>query len=107
MAQPGKSTHDTGARRDSESELRNILMSEFCRRLESSNVAPMHVLQMMARSLGSIYREISIAHQNGQCPCGWVPEAAADMEALRALLDDGAASPENCSLRLMPVAGRA
>ncbi len=82
-------------------------MSEFCRRLESSNAAPMHVLDIMARSLGAIYREVSIAHQNGQCPCGWAPDTAADVEALRASLDDGTASPENRSLRSMPVVGRA
>lgn len=107
MAQPGKSAHDAGMRRDAESDLRDLLMSEFCRRLESSNAGPMHVLQMMASSLGTIYREVSLAHQSEPCPCGWIPSTAADVEALRASLEDGTASPDNCSLRSMPVAGRA
>lgn len=107
MAVSDKSSHDVVVSFDRDTELHQLMMSEFVKTLERSNVAPMHVLQIMARSLGAIYREISFSHQTGQCPCGWIPQPVTDIEKLRLAMDIGAALGDGQSLKLMPVAGRA
>ena len=92
---------------DAELELANALMKSFCRVLEQSNVTPMQVLQMMARGLGGIYREVSAQHLDGNCPCGWHPDEAADLPTLQKAINTGMACPPRSDLRIMPVAGRA
>jgi len=107
MAVSGKSPYEVVVHLDSDAELHHLLMSEFVRTLERSNVAPMHVLQTMVRSLGAIYREIALFHQTEQCPCGWFPETAADIGKLRMSLETGASRSEEQTRDSMPVAGQA
>jgi hypothetical protein len=92
---------------DIELELGNSLMASFCRALESSNLPPMQVLQMMARSLGGIYREVSIEHQKGTCPCGWCPNGLEDLELIHRAISVGVTRSRQADLRTMAVAGRA
>ena len=92
---------------DTELELANSLMASFCRVLESSNLPPMQVLQMMARSLGGIYREVSIEHRKGTCPCGWCPNALHDLELIQRAVSAGLARSRRNDLRSMTVVGRA
>jgi len=44
------------------------------------------VMRLLATAIGSTYREVAAAHQDGQCPCGWRPVPDADIEALRTWL---------------------
>jgi hypothetical protein len=92
---------------DIEQELASSLLASFCRVLESSNLPPMQVLQMMARSLGGIYREVSIEHQKGTCPCGWCPNGLADLELIHRAISVGVARTRQADLRSMATAGRA
>jgi hypothetical protein len=92
---------------DIELELANSLMASFCRVLESSNMPPMQVLQMMARSLGGIYREVSVEHQKGSCPCGWCPNGFEDLELIHRAISVGVTRAQRTDLRSMAVAGRA
>ena len=92
---------------DIELELANSLMASFCRVLESSSLQPMQVLQMMARTLGGIYREVSLEHQTGRCPCGWCPDGLADLELIHRAISAGVTRPRRADLRSMTVAGRA
>ena len=92
---------------DLELELANALMASFCRVLESSNLPPMQVLQMMARSLGGIYREVSIEHQKGNCPCGWCPNGLTDLELIHRAVSAGVMRARQSDLASMVAAGRA
>jgi hypothetical protein len=90
---------------DIELELANALMANFCRALEGSNLTPMQVLQMMARSLGGIYREVSTEHRKAHCPCGWCPDGLVDLELIHRAIGAGAARTRQADLRSMSVAG--
>ena len=92
---------------DIELELANSLMASFGRLLEASGLPPMQVLQMMARSLGGIYREVSIEHQKGKCPCGWCPNGLQDLELIHRAISVGVTRTRQADLRSMVAAGRA
>jgi hypothetical protein len=68
---------------------------------------PSVVMRLMATALGSTYREVAAAHQDGQCPCGWNPLSAIDIEALRSSLEDAAAPRRADDLHSMTPVGRA
>ena len=92
---------------DIELELADSLLTSFCNALEQSNLAPMEVLQMMARSLGGIYREVSFEHVNETCPCGWRPDGLKDLELIHRAISVGVTRPRRSDVRSMVVAGRA
>ena len=83
------------------------VMTTFCRVLDSSRLAPDVVMRLLASAIGSTYREVAAAHQDGQCPCGWRPVSDADIEALRSSLEDAAAPKMANDLHSMVIAGRA
>ncbi|MDB5504370.1 MAG: hypothetical protein JWR89_4272 [Tardiphaga sp.] len=68
---------------------------------------PVVVMRLLASPLGTTYREVAVAHQDGQCPCGWCPLPAIDIETLHAPLEDAAALKRADDLGTMAVAGRA
>jgi hypothetical protein len=83
------------------------VLATFCRVLAQSRLPPVEVMRMLASALGATYREVVDAHQDGQCPCGWCPLPALDIEALHASLADAAAPRRADDLHAMVVAGRA
>jgi hypothetical protein len=87
--------------------LNHAIMTTFCRTLDSSRLPPSVVMRLIATALGSTYREVAAAHQDGQCPCGWKPEPEADIEALRSSLEDAATPRRADDLHSMPAVGRA
>ncbi|MDQ8728585.1 hypothetical protein [Bradyrhizobium sp. LHD-71] len=104
-----KANDDTSTCDDFELELgiADSLMASFCRALESSRLPPMQVLEMMARSLGGVYREVSAAHHRGDCPCGWHPDAPHDLHLMQKALVAGTTSAHRRDLKFMAAAGRA
>mgnify|MGYP003576079058 CR=1 FL=1 len=107
MTQPTDPNCEVCGGVDAELELANAMLASFCRALESSSLPPMQVLQMMARSLGGVYREVSLQHQQGECPCGWQPNGLEDIELIHRAIDIGVVRKRQTDLRSMDVAGRA
>lgn len=65
-------------------------------------------MRLTAEAVGAIYQEVAEAHRyEDACPCGWSPNADADIEALRAALPDAARPVPVTDLRLVQPAGRA
>lgn len=87
--------------------LDQAIMTTFCRMLDTSRMPPAEVMRMLAKALGAAYREVAAAHHDGQCPCGWCPVPALDVEAMRASLEAAAAPKRAEDLFEMQVAGRA
>lgn len=87
--------------------LDQMVMTTFCRVLDTSRLPPTQVLQMMAAALGRTYREVAGAHLDGQCPCGWCPLPDFDIEMLLASLEEAAAPKRPDGLESMAIAGRA
>ena len=87
--------------------LDQMVMTTFCRVLDTSRLPPVVVMRLLASALGTTYREVAAAHQDGMCPCGWCPVPALDVEALRTSLEDAAAPKRVDDLVSMLVAGRA
>ncbi|HEY8335881.1 MAG TPA: hypothetical protein VIQ05_18995 [Tardiphaga sp.] len=83
------------------------VLATFCRVLAQSRLQPVEVMQMLASALGATYREVVDAHRDGQCPCGWRPLPALDIEALHASLADAAAPRRPDDLHAMVAVGRA
>jgi hypothetical protein len=47
----------------------------------------MAALSLAATAVGLLYLEVAAAHRgDDQCPCGWEPRSAADLEALQTSL---------------------
>ncbi len=88
-------------------DLDQSLMTMFCRSLDTSRLPPMTVMHMMASALGSIYRQVAAAHQNQDCPCGWHPTPAPDIEALQSAVRTAAVQESAPDLLAMTVVGRA
>ena len=87
--------------------LDQAIMTTFCRVLDSSRLPPAVVMRLLATALGATYREVAAAHLDGQCPCGWLPTPALDVEAMRAALEAAAAPRMRDDLFSMAAVGRA
>jgi hypothetical protein len=87
--------------------LDQAIMTTFCRVLDTSRLPPVTVLRMIATAIGATYRDVAAAHHDGQCPCGWCPVLALDVETLVSSLEDAIAPKRVDDLHAMVVAGRA
>ncbi|MDB5652829.1 MAG: hypothetical protein JWQ94_442 [Tardiphaga sp.] len=87
--------------------LDQMIMTTFCRVLDTSRLSPTVVMRLMAAALGKTYREVSEAHLDGQCPCGWLPLPSIDIGTLRASLEEAAAPQRPDGLATMTIVGRA
>ncbi|MEH2513848.1 hypothetical protein V1291_005202 [Nitrobacteraceae bacterium AZCC 1564] len=88
-------------------DLDRALMVAFCRALETSPLMPMTVLSAMAEAFGSVYRQVADTHDKGECPCGWEPSRAEDIEHLESTFRKAAMSPAVQRLSTMKIAGSA
>lgn len=87
--------------------LNQAIMTTFCRVLDSSRLPPDVVMNLLASALGQTYREVAAAHQDGGCPCGWRAQPGADIEAMRASLEEAATPRRMDDLLSMTAIGRA
>ncbi|MDB5620775.1 hypothetical protein [Tardiphaga sp.] len=105
-AQPVK-VSDITDESSAQTYLDQMIMTTFCRVLDTSRLPPSLVMRLIATALGTTYREVASAHLDGQCPCGWCPLPTIDIEALRSSLEEAAAPKRIDDLHSMVVAGRA
>lgn len=88
--------------------MRRAIMTAFCGIMRTRQFQPMTALSFAAMAVGSIYREIADAHcDDRQCPCGWEPCRATDIEALLTALATTAQPEPGIDLRLVEAAGKA
>jgi hypothetical protein len=93
---------------DAEAHIRATVINELCDVMHRTNLPPMAVLRLAARSIGTIYREMADAHAGiDPCPCGWRPHPATDVELLGMALMTAGEQPRRADLRLMRIAGSA
>ena len=90
------------------SDIRDTVMVAFCKALHGTQLSPLAVIELMAEAVGSVYREVSDAHQGDRsCPCGWQPNLLADIAAMQAALAETAAPAPGIDLLRIEVQGRA
>lgn len=93
---------------NAEAHIRATVMNEICEVMHRSGLPPMAVLRLVARSIGTIYREMAEAHSGvTPCPCGWRPDPKTDMDILSTALVAACTHRSMTDLRRMPIAGRA
>ncbi|WP_054312198.1 hypothetical protein [Mesorhizobium sp. 1M-11] len=101
--------HTETERRQDEAEarLRAMILKELCEAMHATNLPPLAVLRLAARSIGSIYREMADAHLGfDRCACGWRPHTT-DVELLCMALMTACTQRRSADLRLMRVEGNA
>ncbi|WP_279477967.1 hypothetical protein [Aureimonas sp. SK2] len=77
--------------------------------MRDGRTPPREALELLAKALGTVYRDIARAHRDpAGCPCGWKP-ADDDLTVLAKALRDGAGpAPRGLpDLRALEPAGRA
>jgi hypothetical protein len=103
--------HQDLTKRDDHQKIRKqldqVLLSTFCRALDSSYLTPMTILNAMAEALGSVYRQVADSHHTGECRCGWEPAELQDLERLQSALRDAAKLAPADTLSTMQTLGRA
>lgn len=68
---------------EAEAHVCATMMNELCEVIQRTNLSPMAVLRLTARSIGTTYREIAEAHAGSDpCPSGWCPQEAPDVEVM-------------------------
>lgn len=85
----------------------HLVLTAFCRVLDASRLPPHEIMRIIAAALGSAYRNVALAHDNGRCPCGWLPKPERDLAAMTNALESAAAPEQGIDLRSMVIAGRA
>jgi hypothetical protein len=95
---------DTEAAR---AELHLSIMAAFCKVLHASRLPPMTLMPLAAAAIGSICKEVAVAHCCDACGCGWQPDPLADLKALQTALAAGTQVFPPSDLRTVQVAGRA
>lgn len=91
-----------------EDTLDEALRRAFWQSLNRAPLPAMHALEVAARTLGTLYRQVARAHeQPGGCSCGWEPDPDCDLIVLEANLAAALLHPPQTDLIRMPVAGSA
>ena len=68
-------------------QMKRSVRMAFCGVMQSTRLPPMAALSLAATAVGLLYLEVAAAHSGAdQCPCGWEPRSAADLEALHTSL---------------------
>lgn len=84
------------------------LTKAFWRGLADRPMPPMAALEIAARVVGALYRQVADAHQGPHaCGCGWEPEPDGDLIVLEANLAAALLGPPRRDLARMPAAGHA
>ncbi|MBN8968831.1 MAG: hypothetical protein J0G95_10260 [Rhizobiales bacterium] len=98
---------DIADRESVRADLDQAMMAAFCRALNASGLTPMAVMSAMAGALGAVYRQVADSHRRGECPCGWQPAGASDIDMLQTIFRMAASAPPANELLTMPIQGRA
>ncbi|NEU14200.1 hypothetical protein G3T14_18995 [Methylobacterium sp. BTF04] len=91
-----------------EDALDEALRRAFWQSLNRTPLPAMHALEVAARTIGTLYRQVAQAHEgpNG-CRCGWEPDPDCDLIVLEANLAAALLQPPQSDLARMQPAGRA
>jgi hypothetical protein len=93
---------------EAEAHIRAVVMHALNSVMQRTNLPPMAVLRIAARSIGSIYREMADAHSGvDPCPCGWRPHRPTEIELLGLALMTACEQCRAADLRRMQIAGTA
>lgn len=93
---------------EAEAHIRATLINELCQVMQKTDLPPMAVLRLVARTVGTIYREMADAHSGVHpCPCGWRPHYTHDVEVLGMALMTACGQRPTHDLEQMRVAGTA
>jgi len=91
-----------------EDALNEALRRAFWHSLKCAPLPAMHALEVAARTLGALYRQVAQAHEGpGGCRCGWEPDPDCDLIVLEANLAAALLHPPAPDLFRMPAAGSA
>ncbi len=87
-------------------KMRQAVLCAFCHVIQTTGLPPLEVLGLAAAAIGAVYKDVAAAHQGSTgCPCGWDPQAEADIAVLHgALAAETASLPD---LRWLKAAGKA
>jgi hypothetical protein len=89
-------------------QMKRSVWMAFCGIMQSTRLPPMAALSLAATAVGLLYLEVAAAHSGAdQCPCGWEPRSAADLEALQTSLALAAKSHRPADFREVQVEGHA
>lgn len=99
------SCHETSS---PEGQLDEALRRAFWQSLNRAPLPAMAALEVAARVVGSLYRQVAQAHEgpNG-CRCGWEPDPDCDLIVLEANLAAALMQPPEPDLARMVALGRA
>ena len=91
-----------------EDQLDEALRRAFWQSLNRAPLPAMSALEVAARVVGALYRQVAQAHEgpNG-CRCGWEPDPDCDLIVLEANLAAALLQPPEPDLARMTVLGRA
>lgn len=93
---------------EAEASLDEALQRAFWQSLHRGALPPMQALQVAARALGALYRQMADGHEGpGGCACGWVPDPDGDLIVLEANLAAALLQPPSADLARMEPLGRA
>lgn len=94
---------------EQEAALERALGNTFWRSVQQHPLPVMAALEVAARTIGTLYRQVAAAHGvGGSCGCGWQPDPDSDVLVLEAMLA-AAAQPRkpHDDLANLPAAGHA
>ncbi|SFG73669.1 hypothetical protein [Methylobacterium gossipiicola] len=91
-----------------EDALGEALRRAFWQSLNRRPLPAMQALEIAARTLGLLYRQVAQAHEGpGGCGCGWDPDPDCDLIVLEANLAAALLHPPQADLFRMPAVGTA
>jgi hypothetical protein len=89
-------------------QMKRSVRMAFCGVMQSTRLPPMAALSLAATAVGLLYLEVAAAHSGAdQCPCGWEPRSAADLEALQTSLALAAKPHRRADFHALQVEGHA
>lgn len=91
-----------------EAHLDEALRRAFCQSLNRAPLPALSALEVAARVVGALYRQVAQAHEGPQgCRCGWEPDPDCDLIVLEANLAAALMQPPEPDLARMIPLGRA
>ena len=91
-----------------EAALDEALRRAFWQSLHRGALPPMLALEVAARAVGALYRQMADGHEGpGGCACGWEPDPDGDLIVLEANLAAALLQPPSADLARMEPLGRA
>ncbi|KQP61658.1 hypothetical protein ASG40_04270 [Methylobacterium sp. Leaf399] len=89
-------------------DLDEAIRRAFWTVLHRGPLPPMDALQVAARTIGTLYRQMAQAHDGpGGCACGWEPDPDGDLVVLEAQLAAALLQPPSQDLAQMATMGQA